>query len=318
MTWFGAGLDGPLVAVRAVHFAATSIPAGTLLFRAAVINPGASTATPAVAGSCAEIRRLAAISLAIAAATGALWLLLVAASISGLSLTGAMTKDVLTTVVTDTRFGKVAALRGGMATVLAMALAGDRFAAARGLGLAMAFGLTASIAWIGHAGSSGGALGSLQLIADAGHLVAAAVWLGGLVGLAMLLQAARCERNGASFARAREATMRFASIGLITVAVLLSTGLANAWFLVGSWHGLVASLYGRFLLLKLALLAATLAVAAVNRLVLTPRLQRSAGREPGFELLRQLKRNSLAEIGLLSLVYAVVGVLGSIAPALPS
>jgi putative copper export protein len=67
--------------------------------------------------------------------------------------------------------------------------------------------------------------------------------------------------------------------------------------------------------LKLALLAATLAVAAVNRLVLTPRLRRSPAREPGFELLRQLKRNAQAEIGLLVLVYAVVGALGTLAPA---
>jgi putative copper resistance protein D len=202
-----------------------------------------------------------------------------------------------------------------MAAALAMALASDRFAPARALGLGMGLGLTASIAWTGHAGSTGGALGLLQLIADACHLVAAAVWLGGLVALVLLLQGTRRERTGAAFDCAHQATRRFAAIGLITVVVLLFTGLANAWILVGSWHAL-ASTYGRLLLLKAALLTATLAVAAVNRWVVTPRLRRSTGDEPGFELLRKLKRNSQAEIGLLSLVYAVVGVLGTIAPAL--
>jgi len=312
MADFGAGLDGPLAAVRAIHFAATAMLAGVLLFRAAVIDPASPAASSVLAGIRARMVRMAWGCLMIAAATGVLWLLLVATSISGLPLTA----DIFSSVIEDTRFGTVASLRCGMAAALAMALASDRFAPARALGLGMGLGLTTSIAWTGHAGSTGGALGSLQLIADACHLVAAAVWLGGLVALVLLLQGTRREPTGVAFNCAHQATRRFAAIGLITVVVLLFTGLANAWILVGSWHALVASTYGRLLLLKAALLTATLAVAAVNRWVVTPRLRRSTGDQPGFELLRQLKRNSQAEIGLLSLVYAVVGVLGTIAPAL--
>src|SRR4051812_14181587 len=37
MNWLEGGIDGPLVAVRAIHFAATAITTGTLVFRALVV-----------------------------------------------------------------------------------------------------------------------------------------------------------------------------------------------------------------------------------------------------------------------------------------
>ena len=39
MDWFGTEANGPLVATRAVHFAATAIMAGTLVFRIVVAAP---------------------------------------------------------------------------------------------------------------------------------------------------------------------------------------------------------------------------------------------------------------------------------------
>ena len=37
MDWFG--ISGPLVAVRAIHFAASALTTGTLIFRAVVVKP---------------------------------------------------------------------------------------------------------------------------------------------------------------------------------------------------------------------------------------------------------------------------------------
>ena len=39
MNWFGADVDGPLVVIRAIHFAATAVTAGTLIFRSVVAEP---------------------------------------------------------------------------------------------------------------------------------------------------------------------------------------------------------------------------------------------------------------------------------------
>ena len=78
------------------------------------------------------------------------------------------------------------------------------------------------------------------------HLIAASAWLGGLLPLALLLTAAR--REGISLALAREATLRFSTLGLISVGVLIATGSVNGWILTGSVPALVGTDYGRLLL----------------------------------------------------------------------
>ena len=66
--------------------------------------------------------------------------------------------------------------------------------------------------------------------------------------------------------------------------------------------------YGRLVLLKIGLFAAMVAIAAVNRFHLTPRL-------PAAGALRALQRNSLAETGLGLCVLLFVGALGTLAPS---
>ena len=39
MEWFGVGLNAPLIAVRAIHFAATAMTAGSLVFWMVVLEP---------------------------------------------------------------------------------------------------------------------------------------------------------------------------------------------------------------------------------------------------------------------------------------
>jgi copper transport protein len=66
--------------------------------------------------------------------------------------------------------------------------------------------------------------------------------------------------------------------------------------------------YGRLVALKIGLFASMVAIAAVNRLYLTPRLPRATAS-------RALQRNSLAEIGLGCFVVLLVGALGTLPPA---
>ena len=146
MDWFGAGINGPLVVVRAIHFAATAVTAGTLLFRAVVAEPALASAQMAPAVIRLQIIRVAWTGLAIAAATGVIWLLLQAASMSGLPFIEAMNSDVLSTVLNETQFGRVAKIRFVLAIILAACLAYDRFALPRRLALGAAVGLIAAIA----------------------------------------------------------------------------------------------------------------------------------------------------------------------------
>jgi copper resistance protein D len=316
MDWLGAGIDGPLVVVRAIHFAATAIITGTLIFRALVAEAVAASARPAAIIVRKQTLRVAWICLAISAATGMIWLLLVAASMSGLSLEKSVTSDVLSTVANETQFGLVAQIRFALAVILAGCLAYDRFPLARGLALAMSLGLIAALAWTGHAGSTAGEMGVLHLAADIFHLFAAAIWLGGLVSLVLLLSAVGRDQIDAGLSFAGDATRRFSAMGIVIVVVVFASGIVNAWILVGSWHALIVSGYGRLVILKVALFAIMLLIAAANRLWLAPRLALASDNEPQLMVLRRLARNSMIEIALALMIFAIVGLLGTLHPAI--
>jgi putative copper resistance protein D len=316
MDWLGAGIDAPLVVIRAIHFAATAMTAGALIFLAVVAEPALRSTPAATTAVRSQILLIAWIGLAIAAASAVVWFQLQAAAMSGLPFGEAMTSDVLSTVLNETQFGLVSKVRFVLAVILAACLAYNRFAPARWLALGAAIGFIAAIAWTGHAGSTLGAMGNLHLTADALHLIAAASWIGGLVPLALLLAAARRHPAFAWASLARDAALRFSTLGIVSVGTLLVTGIVNAWILVGSIHALIVTGYGRLLVLKLVVFAIMLTLAAVNRFWLTPKLASSSKNEAQLEALRQLTRNSVTEIALGLTIFAIVGVLGTLHPAI--
>ena len=67
-------------------------------------------------------------------------------------------------------------------------------------------------------------------------------------------------------------------------------------------------------MLKLAAFAVMLALAALNRFALTPRLAVPFG-DARQDALRALSRNTLIEIALALSIFAMVGVLGMLHPA---
>jgi copper resistance protein D len=311
MDWFGAGVDWPLITVRAIHFAANAVITGTLVFRTWVAKPALPSEQVIALGWRSQSLRVAWTALAVTLLSGVGWLLLQAVSMSGLPPGEAMTSQVLSTVLNETQFGMVTEIRSVLAIILATALAFDRIPLVNWLALAAALGLTASIAWTGHAASTLGEEGNLHLAADALHLIAAASWIGGLVPFALLLAAVR-RHGGASLAR--EAAQRFSTLGIVSVATLAITGMVNSWILVGSFRALLVAEYGQVLMLKLVVFAAMLVLAAVNRFALTPRLMVLSGNDR--EAVRKLMRNSVVEIALGFVIFAIVGMLGTLHPAI--
>ena len=315
MDWLGTAND-PLIVIRAIHFAATTITAGTLIFRAVVAEPALRSAEAAASVIQTQILRVAWIGLAITAVSGAIWVLLEAAAMSGLSLNEGMSADVLSTVLNETQFGRVSEIRLALAITLATCLAFSQMPWTHWLALASALGLIAALAWAGHAGSSVGLIGLLHLTADVLHLTAAAAWIGALVPLAMLLAVARRRKDFVWTSLARHATQRFSTLGLLSVGILLITGVVNAWILVGSFYALQVTEYGRLLILKIALFAVMLLLAAANRFWLMPQLAPLSRTDMQIDALRQLTRNSVLEIILGVVVIAIVGALGILHPAI--
>jgi putative copper resistance protein D len=90
----------------------------------------------------------------------------------------------------------------------------------------------------------------------------------------------------------------------------------QTYYLAGSIPALTATDYGYLLLLKIALFFGMVAIAAVNRLRLMPRLIANVGTGEAFDILRQLRCNVLLEIGAGACVLAIVGLLGVTPPGI--
>ena len=152
-----------------------------------------------------------------------------------------------------------------------------------------------------------GLAGRVHLASDMVHLLAAGAWLGGLPALAMLLAQARraASRPGARSPPPRPSGFRCS--GSSASARCWRAALVNSWNLLAGPRDLVATDYGRLVLLKIGLFVAMVGIAAVNRFHLTPRL-------PAPAAMRALQRNSLAETGLGLCVLLFVGALGTMAP----
>ncbi|HEV2625858.1 MAG TPA: CopD family protein [Xanthobacteraceae bacterium] len=309
-----------LVYVRAVHFAATIVAAGAVIFEFAVAAPAFALAGMATHGAAKRLRlRWAWIvwaSLAAAVLSGAIWLVLLAADIYGAPIGDLWSNGGIWTVATETRFGQIWTARFAAAVLLAGSIRMWRGTAERGsergpwgvLSIIFAVGFLIGPAWIGHAGATPGGAGEFSLAADAVHLLAAGAWLGSLPPLAMLLAAAWREKEPSWAAVTALAVRRFSLLGLASVGALLASGIVNSWYEVGSLGHLITTAYGELILVKLGLLAAIIAIAAVNRLYLTPRLA-TAG------TVSRLQQNSVAETVLGFAAIVVVGFLGAMAPA---
>ncbi|HEY7945537.1 MAG TPA: CopD family protein, partial [Casimicrobiaceae bacterium] len=257
----GGLMNWPLVAVRTLHFGSAMLVFGELLFVSIVASAAWSRTVASAPGKGGLLQRhvqvVSAWALLVSVASGAAWLVIEAATMAGTTLARALDARTLALVLRETEFGHVWLLRAVLLVILAMSVIGIRRAksdAARArrmpIALLLAALYLASLAWAGHAAAAmQGALRALHLASDASHLLAAGAWLGALPALVYCLASA--QPNDA-IARV---TRRFSLLGMISVSVLLASGIVNAYFLVGSFAALFGTPYGRTLIIKLAVFA---------------------------------------------------------------
>jgi copper transport protein len=210
----------------------------------------------------------------------------------------------------------------------------ERTAASAGAALAGCGLAVGSFALIGHTRGYGPV--PLVLTADLLHLTVAAVWLGGLIGLGLLIRSTGRAVNGRpapsrgpagrpatatpTLPRSRVETAavalaRFSALAAALVAVLGVSGGLLAWRILGSWAALVDTGYGLALLVKLGLVLLAVAAAGYNRFVLRPAISGAPTAEAGWV---RLRRSVTVEAGLLVAVLAVTGWLVNASPTLPS
>ena len=109
-----------------------------------------------------------------------------------------------------------------------------------------------------------GTSGWVHLASDILHLIAAAAWLGSLLGFLMLLWSSR--RHAELLPLAWRALDSFSVTGSLIVGVIVLTGLVNLWFTAGLPHAdaLFSDPYGQLLMVKLVLFGMMLLLATLN------------------------------------------------------
>ncbi|MGW1503700.1 copper resistance CopC/CopD family protein [Streptomyces mirabilis] len=125
-------------------------------------------------------------------------------------------------------------------------------------GAVVAAGLAASWAMAEHA--STGIQAGLAMPVDVLHLLAVAVWLGGLSTLLVALFRAPAETQIDAVA-----VRRFSRLAFASVTVLAATGIYQSWRQVGSWSALTGTWYGQLLLIKIGLVAVLVGIAWISR-----------------------------------------------------
>ena len=139
---------------------------------------------------------------------------------------------------------------------------------------------------------------------DVIHLVAAAVWLGGIVALVLAFRAISDARPLAAMVR------RFSDVALIAVVVVSATGVTMAWIILPSAGELTSTGYGLALLVKAALVVVVIALGAYNRYRLVPAVEdRHSDRAR-----RWLGKIVSAEFALLIAVVGVTAVMVTRSP----
>ena len=244
----------------------------------------------------------------------ALLALLAQTAVMAGSLAEAIKPVSLSFMITGTALGKAMVARAALAlaaVVAVLALRPGKTAWSISLGLGLF--VVASFAWTGHGAATEGPEGLVHLASDIVHSVGAALWLGALVALTILL----LRRPGVDDGALYRALHGFSGLGTLAVALLVATGLANSWFLVGSerFVNLGESLYGQLLIAKLALFVLMLGLAADNRFRLTPALRLELEHTgQSISAVRRLRRSIVTETALGLVVLAVVALMGTLPP----
>lgn len=151
---------------------------------------------------------------------------------------------------------------------------------------------------------------AVAYLADLAHVLAAAMWFGGLVALAVVL---RRRREADDVVAAGGAVASFSAMAAASLAVVAVSGLIMGWIEVGGIEALTGTTYGKLLLLKVALVGVVVAGGTWNRYRLVPHLSGEAGgaADPAadrrrWELFGRILR---LEVAVLVAVVGVTGVL---------
>jgi len=275
----------------------------------------ALVAGPALRGGAFERRAwlLVALGAGLGVVVGVLGVLLQGAEAAGLSLWSSVRWSVISSTL-DSRFGWVWGIRAALLALTLVVLALPRHRL-RGVWLAgVGAYLVITPALAGHASIQSPVWVFFPV--NVLHVLAASVWVGGIVAIVLALPLATRAVEPAQRTRLLlDVLGRFSPLALAAVAVIACTGIVEAYIDVRTVHALTTTTYGELVLLKTGLLGILIGLGAINRERIIPTLRRlvAAAATPAQTgvLLRQTTRGELAA---MASVFGVTAALVAFAP----
>ena len=158
----------------------------------------------------------------------------------------------------------------------------------------------------GHAGQTSPR--TLALALDWLHLVAGSLWLGGLVGLFVLIGSLPAAKRLAGLA---VCVPRFSNVAFVSVMALLGSGIWASVLHLPTLASLWQTSYGQAIIVKASLLLGAMLIASVNLLRTRPAL---IAADPPLTTAVLLRRLVGGEVILVVATVAVAAVLSSLAP----
>lgn len=332
--------------VHGLNYLTLALLIGGLVFLFCAWIPG----LVAVAGSeerwslasrafASRLGRLFAVAIVLGVLVSVLGVLLQGASAAGVSLWASLKSSIVTNTL-DSRFGKVWALRAIDWVLLGVVLLGARTTgrdvipklraglpdadtsalssrpprvvlALLGIG-ALYLAITPALA--GHASIERPV--AVFFPADALHVLAGSVWVGGIACLLIALPGATRKLKGGERSRLLLANLvRFSPIAVGSVVCIAVTGVIQAYIDVRGFHGLFHTTYGALIIVKVVLLACLIGLGFINRERVIPALGRLVGdgRSPGG-IGTLARRTMRGEFALMLCVFGVTAALISYAP----
>ena len=310
-----AALDWPFLIARFAYFCGLALVIGGVVFRAVVWRPVVATLEGqprAMADLRERIRATQLFTIAAVLMLAGGWAALTrqGAEVAGVSFWEAFDhRGPVASAIQATRFGREFGRGIDLAAIFCVCAA-SAFAIVRRSRLgAAALAVPAVVLGVwtiivpglsGHAGDPG--RGALTITVDALHVAAAAVWIGGLAQLVVVVpHATRGLADAARDRARRQALGRFSTLALGSVIVIAVTGGARALWEVGAVSQVWSTGYGRTLIVKSVLFAGLIALGYRNRHAL--------------DRFTEVRRRAVAELALLAGVLAAVSLLTDLQPA---
>ncbi len=168
-------------------------------------------------------------------------------------------------------------------------------------------GIVATFPLTGHAYAS--VNGAMAAVAShAAHMGAAAIWVGGLLGLFSLTF------RHASLDSLNQTAIRFGRWALPSIALVTASGIWLSVIRLATWNELFATAYGRLIFAKLVLTLLVVATAALHRFVLMPRAAKANEAGEQKAAIRRLSHGIRAEVLIAASLLVLAGTLSSTSP----